>query len=87
MRDWQGVASDLITRELKKRNLSFNELSELLERIGIYQTPENLRAKIRSGTFGAALLLSIFKALNADITLPNIESVLNGDFKKSVSKE
>lgn len=75
---WNCVASRLVKAELQKRGIKYTELSELLNEIGVTQSPANLRSKLSKGVFSAALLLQIFHVIAADINPSELGVILRG---------
>ncbi len=61
---WNKVVKQFIRSEMSKKSVDYKELSLRLARIGITQTPDNLRSKINKGILGAQLLLQILLILN-----------------------
>lgn len=51
--DWNKYVSTLLKVELKKRDISYAELSEKLKEIGIEVTAQHINSKLNRGTFGA----------------------------------
>jgi hypothetical protein len=60
------VARITIQLELKKRDLSYRDLTRMLnEQFGIKENERNIRNKIARGTFSAAFFLMCMKVLDA----------------------
>jgi 3-mercaptopyruvate sulfurtransferase SseA len=72
-RDWQAQAKGIIRGELKRRNLSYKDLAERLQAIGVKDTEKNVVNKIARGGFTAAFFLQCMEAIGVQ----NIH--LNGD--------
>ena len=47
--DWQAKVKGLLKAELKRRNLTYQELAGRLEEIGVHETPRNIANKISRG--------------------------------------
>jgi hypothetical protein len=62
-RDWQAQAKGIIRGELKRRNLSYADLAERLNAIGIRETERNVSNKIARGGFTAAFFLQCMQAI------------------------
>ena len=62
-RDWQAQAKGIIRAELKRRNLSYKDLSERLEAIGVAENERNISNKINRGTFSAVFLVQCLEAI------------------------
>ena len=72
-RDWQAQAKGIIRGELKRRNLSYKDLADRLQEIGIKDTERNISNKIARGGFTAVFFLQCMEAIGVQ----NIH--LNGD--------
>ena len=62
-RDWQAQAKGIIRGELKRRNLSYKDLAERLQAIGVNDTERNVSNKIARGGFTAAFFLQCMEAI------------------------
>jgi hypothetical protein len=72
-RDWQAQAKGLIRAELARRQLSYADLAERLDTLGIKENERNLSNKINRGTFTVVFLLQVMKAIG-------VQTIhLNGD--------
>jgi hypothetical protein len=72
-RDWQAQAKGIIRGELKRRNLSYKDLADRLQVIGVKDTERNISNKIARGGFTAVFFLQCMDAIGVH----NIH--LNGD--------
>jgi hypothetical protein len=72
-RDWQAQAKGIIRGELKRRNLSYKDLADRLQQIGVRDTEKNVVNKIARGGFTAVFFLQCMEAIGVQ----NIH--LNGD--------
>ncbi len=61
---WAKRARNLVKGELAHRGLSYEDLAAKLKKIGIEESPDNLRTKINRGTFSAAFLLQVLQAID-----------------------
>jgi len=61
--DWQAQATGIIRGELKRRNLSYRDLAERLQAIGIKDTEKNVINKIARGAFTAVFFLQCMEAI------------------------
>ncbi len=61
--DWACQVKGLIKGELKRRNVSYQALSDKLKEMGINETPENIANKISRGKFTAVFLLQCLEAI------------------------
>jgi transposase len=63
-------ASNIIKKELKKRNITYKELASLLNNKYKLNTNENaLRSSINRGKFSFEMAIKIFDVLNLEIIL------------------
>ena len=62
-KEWKDHARGILRSELAKRNVNYVQLSEMLSREGIEESPQNLSNKIARGTFGAVFMLQILNAI------------------------
>ena len=60
---WEDQAKGLLKSELKRRNLTYQQLVDKLEESGIKEDEHNLRNKIARGKFTAAFLLACLDAI------------------------
>ncbi len=60
---WAKRARNLVKGELAHRGLSYEDLAGKLKKIGVEESPDNLRTKINRGTFSAAFLLQVLRAI------------------------
>ncbi len=63
--DWEARVKGLLKAELKRRNVSYNQLVERLAAIGISETEPNIRNKLARGKFTAVFLLQCMEAIGA----------------------
>lgn len=61
--DWSGTVKGMLKGEIKRRNLTYDMLSERLAEFGVRETPQNLRTKISRGGFSAVFLVQCLKAI------------------------
>jgi Domain of unknown function (DUF6471) len=63
--DWQGLVKGLLKSEVKRRNMTYEQLSAKLAEIGVQETPTNLRTKISRGGFSAVFFVQCLTAMGA----------------------
>jgi hypothetical protein len=63
--DWQERTKNLLKSELKRRGVSYKQLAERLEGIGVRETEANIKNKISRGGFTAVFLLQVLTAIGA----------------------
>ena len=79
--DWRNAAKGMIKAELKRQNLTYEDLATKLAGLGIEETEASIRNKISRGTFSFVFALQAFSAIDvrlvpfkpqiaAELTLP-----------------
>ena len=63
--DWEARVKGMLKAELKRRNVSYNQLVEKLAVIGVSETEPNIRNKLARGKFTAVFLLQCMEAVGA----------------------
>ena len=63
--DWQEKTKNILKAELKRRGVSYKQLAERLEGIGVRDTEANIKNKISRGGFTAVFLLQVLTAIGA----------------------
>jgi Domain of unknown function (DUF6471) len=61
--DWQGLVKGMIKAEMKRRNMTYEQLSASLAEIGVHDTAQNLRTKVSRGGFSAVFFVQCLKAI------------------------
>lgn len=64
-KEWQERAKGVLKAELKRRNVSYRELAERLDAMGIYESDRNIANKISRGGFTAVFFLQCMEAIGA----------------------
>lgn len=54
---WENKVKGLLKAELKRREVTYQQLAEKLADIGITESPENIANKISRGKFSAVFLI------------------------------
>lgn len=62
-RDWQAKVKGLLKAELKRRDLSYRDLAEKLDAIGVKDSERNISNKIARGSFTAVFLVQCLEAI------------------------
>jgi hypothetical protein len=71
---WEEMAMRMIKSSLSLKGIKYPELAKRLQRLGIEETPSSLSTKINRGTFKAAFMLQVLKAIDMKhFTIPDIE--------------
>lgn len=63
--DWEAKARGIIRAEMAKQNVTYSQLTERLESIGVHEDERNLRNKVSRGKFTAAFMLQCLAALGS----------------------
>ncbi len=66
-RDWQAKTKGLLKGELKKRGVSYRDLAEKLEAIGVEGSERNISNKIARGSFTAVFFVQCMTAIGCKI--------------------
>ena len=62
-RDWQAKVKGILKAELKRRNLSYRDLAEKLNAIGVKDNERNISNKIARGSFTAIFFIQCLVAI------------------------
>lgn len=62
---WEDRVKGMLKAELKRRNVSYRDLAEKLEAMGIHETERNIANKISRGGFTAVFLVQCLEAIGA----------------------
>ena len=63
--EWEMKAANLLKAELKRKGVTYSQLVEKLEAIGISEKEVNVRNKLSRGKFSAAFLLQCLAAIGS----------------------
>ncbi len=63
--EWHDLVKGMLKAEVKRRNLTYDQLSAKLAEIGVEETSRNLRNKVSRGGFSAVFLVQCLKAMGA----------------------
>jgi Domain of unknown function (DUF6471) len=63
--DWEAKARGIIRAEMARQNITYSQLAERLESIGVTEDERNLRNKVSRGKFTAAFMLQCLGALGS----------------------
>jgi Domain of unknown function (DUF6471) len=63
--EWEAKVKGLLKGELKRRNVSYNQLVEKLAAIGVTENEPNIRNKLARGKFTAVFLVQCLEAIGA----------------------
>lgn len=63
--EWEAKVKGLLKAELKRRNVSYAQLVEKLDAIGVVDSEPNIRNKLSRGKFTAVFLIQCLEAIGA----------------------
>ncbi len=61
--DWPNLVKGMLKAEIKRRNMTYEQVSAKLAEIGVRETPTNLRTKISRGGFSAVFFVQCLEAV------------------------
>jgi hypothetical protein len=61
--EWNSRVKGMLKAELKRRNLTYQDLAAKLGEIGVRETEANLRNKVSRGGFSAAFFVQCLRAI------------------------
>jgi hypothetical protein len=64
--EWEAKVKGLLKAELKKRGVTYAQLVDKLEAVGVVESEPNIRNKLARGKFTAVFLLQCLKAIGAE---------------------
>lgn len=62
--DWEAMAANLLKAELKRKGVTYAQLVEKLNAMGIDEKEVNVRNKLSRGKFTAAFMLQCLSAID-----------------------
>lgn len=65
--DWAALSKGLLKAELVRRGISYQQLGERLEKLGVPYTTENLTNKVNRGKFSTIFLLQCLEAIECKV--------------------
>lgn len=65
-KDWQTCVKGILKAELKRRDLSYRDLAEKLDAIGVKDSERNISNKISRGRFTAVFFVQCMEAIGCD---------------------
>lgn len=66
LEEWENYAKGLLKAEIKKRNLTYIQVVDKLNEMGVAENERNFRNKIGRGKFTAVFMLQCLKAIGSD---------------------
>ena len=71
-KEWTDRVKGILKAELKRRNLSYKQLAERLEAMGVHESERNINNKISRGGFSAVFFIQCLAAIECtQIVLSN----------------
>ena len=64
--EWESMAANLLKSELKRKGVTYAQLVEKLDAIGISEKEVNVANKLSRGKFSAAFMLQCLKAIGSN---------------------
>lgn len=61
--NWESKVKGLLKAELKRREVTYQQLAEKLAVIGVTETPENIANKISRGRFSAVFMVQCLEVI------------------------
>lgn len=61
--DWESRVKGLLKAELKRRDVTYQQLADKLSEVGVQETPENIANKISRGKFSAVFLVQCLEVI------------------------
>jgi len=61
--EWSDKAKNLLRSELKRKGVTYSQLSDLLNKIGVTENEKNIANKISRGVFTMAFFLQCMSAI------------------------
>ena len=62
--DWEAKARGIIRAEMAKKNVTYSQLVDMLDSVGVAEDERNLRNKVSRGKFTAAFMLQCLAAMH-----------------------
>lgn len=62
-KDWQAKVKRILKAELTRRDITYRELAERLQAIGVKDSERNISNKISRGTFSATFFVQCLDAI------------------------
>ena len=63
--EWEARVKGMLKAELKRKNVSYAQLVEKLDAIGVVDSEPNIRNKLSRGKFTAVFLIQCLEAVGA----------------------
>ncbi|MEZ5934516.1 MAG: DUF6471 domain-containing protein [Alphaproteobacteria bacterium] len=64
--EWRDQTKGLLKSELKRRNMTYEQLAEKLAAVGVQDSASNIKNKVSRGSFTAVFLVQCLEAMGAN---------------------
>ena len=65
--EWRSQVKGILKAELKRRNVSYQQLASRLAEMGVHDTPANIANKISRGGFTAVFMVQCMEAVGCQM--------------------
>ena len=65
--EWENEVKGMLKAEIKRRNLTYEQLAEKLAEIGVNDSARNIINKINRGSFSAVFFVQCLRAIGCDV--------------------
>ena len=65
--EWRDQVKGILKAELKRRNVSYQQLADGLAEVGVHETPANIANKISRGGFTAVFMVQCMEAVGCQM--------------------
>jgi hypothetical protein len=66
-KDWQDRVKGILKAELKRRNVGYKQLAEMLGKLDVHETEANIKNKISRGGFTAVFFVQCLVAIGCSV--------------------
>ena len=68
--EYEDLASNILKAELKRKGITYSQLAERLNELGVDEKEANIRNKLARGKFSAAFMVACLRAIGCgDLSL------------------
>lgn len=60
---WTKAVAKILKTELAKRDITYKQLKDMLEKIGVNESEDNIKNKLSRGTFSAVFFVQCMRAI------------------------
>lgn len=64
--EWRDQTKGLLKAELKRRNLTYEQLAEKLAAVGVQDSASNIKNKVSRGSFTAVFMIQCMEAIGSE---------------------